>query len=230
MLFLFLHACILTLKVMLLHHSTKHALISPHTITRYVSQPSTNLYHASTYTSTCTSACTVYHNKCINHAPKLYQTVHQPCTTTVPNHAQTMHHNYTTPCINHAPHLYQKVHQLYTTTCIINLYVSIMYHIMYHSCINTCTMYHIPCTIPSSNHEPTMHINHVHQHHTIYHNISSMKCLNHMPRICAKYVPSIYQYHQQVSLSMYQYHQEMHLIHVPIIFLTPCASSMCQKP
>jgi hypothetical protein len=41
-----------------------------------------------------------------------------------------------------------------------------------------------PCTTP-------MYINHVHQYHTIYHKISSMKCINHMPRTCANCVPTI---------------------------------------
>jgi hypothetical protein len=69
-----------------------------------------------------------------------------------------------------------------------------MHHNLYHNkCIN-----HAPTPVPNRA------SNHVHQHHTIYQKISSMKCLNHMPRICAKCVPSIYQDHQQVPLSMYQ--------------------------
>jgi hypothetical protein len=59
---------------------------------------------------------------------------------------------------------------------------------------------------PVPYHVPTMHItmyiNHVHQHHTIYHKISSMKCINHMPRTCANCVLSMYQYHQQMPLTI----------------------------
>jgi hypothetical protein len=41
-----------------------------------------------------------------------------------------------------------------------------------------------PCTKP-------IYINHVHEYHTIYHKISSMGCINHMPKTCANYVPTI---------------------------------------
>jgi hypothetical protein len=93
------------------------------------------------------------------------------------------------PCINHQP-VPSTMHTMHQT-CI--------NHVHQTACTNTCTSTHVP-----HHHVPYM-CNHVHQHHTIYHKISSMKCLNHMPRICAKCVPSIYQDHQQVPLSMYQY-------------------------
>jgi hypothetical protein len=50
-----------------------------------------------------------------------------------------------------------------------------------------------PCT-------PPMYINHVHKYHKIYHKISQMECINHMPITCANCVPSIcfYQYANHV--------------------------------
>jgi hypothetical protein len=62
---------------------------------------------------------------------------------------------------------------------------------------------------------PTMHNTHVHQYHTIYHKISSMECINHMPRTCANCVPTIclYQHANHVpqtsviSLMIYLYHE-----------------------
>jgi hypothetical protein len=77
------------------HASTKHVPRSPHTITRYVSQPSTNMYHASTCTTTCTiTSASIMHQTCtipsINHVP-----YHVPQPSTVYQH---MHQ-----CINEKP-------------------------------------------------------------------------------------------------------------------------------
>jgi hypothetical protein len=55
----------------------------------------------------------------------------------------------------------------------------------------------------------------VHQYHTIYHKISSMECINHMPRTCANCVPTIclYQHSNHVpqtsviSLMICLYHE-----------------------
>jgi hypothetical protein len=130
----------------------------------------------------CTNITTYHHKICVstkyqpvNHASSA-PTMHQTCTI---NHVPCMHQ----PCTKH---VHAHVHHVpyHVPPCASTMYI----------CIN-----HVPY------HVPTMYINHVHQHHTIYHKISSMKCLNHMPRICAKCVPSIYQDHQQVPLSMYQY-------------------------
>jgi hypothetical protein len=75
---------------------------------------------------------------------------------------------------------------------------------MYIMCHTVCQ----PCTTP-------MYINHVHQYHTIYHKISSMECINHMPRTCANCVPTIclYQHANHVpqtsviSLMICLYHE-----------------------
>jgi hypothetical protein len=69
-----------------MHASTKNAPRSLHTITRYVSQSSTNLYHASTIHQPVHVPVTMYHSKCINHAENV--------SPILPHHVQTIHINH----------------------------------------------------------------------------------------------------------------------------------------
>jgi hypothetical protein len=135
-----------------------------HTITRYVSQPCTKPYQASTMYHN------LYHNKCINHAP-----------TPIPNCASTMHLNlyhmpqpstmYTKyqsciiPCINHVHQHHTKYQSCTITMC--QPYTSTMY-------INTCTIPYQQCIST---------IYHITLNHAMYHKIS----LKYIPisQICA---------------------------------------------
>jgi hypothetical protein len=149
-----------------------------YTIRIYVSQPSTNLYHAPSinmfhnlYHQPCTITCSNHARQpytisciipCSNHAHKpcistMYiNTI--PCTSHVPYQASTVYHN---RCINHEPTPIQN-------------HASTMYFNVYHM-PQPSTMY------PSTNHVPyhvsTMYINNVHQHmyHTMYHIQYTMK-------------------------------------------------------
>jgi hypothetical protein len=122
-----------------------------------------------------------------DHQHTITRYVSQPCTK-----ACTKPSTCTIPSINHVPQpVPQQVHQPCTNTCTKQVH---------QPCTNTCTMYlnHQPCTsthVPY--HVPTMYLNHIPYHsimpYTIYHKISSMKCLKKkntkQPRSYTKYMP-----------------------------------------
>jgi hypothetical protein len=147
---------------------------------------------------------TYHHKICVS---IMYQDINDMQPTIylkhMPNHV---------PSINHVPK-----HQPYTKSCIN------MYHKFYHTMCQH--LYHImyqQCTIPCINHVHHPCINHAHQPctitsastifhitHSMYHNISSMRCLNqvhnnqdhipsiclnHAPKMCLKHVPMPQQY------------------------------------
>jgi hypothetical protein len=101
-----------------------------------------------------------------------------------------LYHN---TCINHAPTPvpYQE------STIYHNLYVSILYHIMYRSCIKPvpCTIYHVPY--------------HVHQQHTMYqsHTISCHTPYTNKPR----YEPTTY-LTKYTSTRMYHASNDVHQV------------------
>jgi hypothetical protein len=102
-----------------------------HTITGYVSQPCTKSYTIpSTTTYTTIGASTMQKH--------LYQTMYQPCTTIVPNHASTMVIN------NVHQHLYHTMYQTCTTPITSTINTIPCANHAHKSCTSTPISYHIP--------------------------------------------------------------------------------------
>jgi hypothetical protein len=119
--------------------------------TKHVSQPSTNLYHASTYTYTI--------NKCINHEENLY------------------HHMYQNKCINHSPivDISSTIVPYHVPTMHIN------HKHLYHTMCQPCTSTINTCTIPCSNHAHKPYQYHQDMPQALcQHQVSNMH-LNHVP-------------------------------------------------